>query len=289
MLTFIFFGIYASDASVLQFFMVMVSLPTTLTLFLKEIDTKMFPESITYGTSLMHSLDPRARIVAVLLFSGFVAILSRFQAIFLALACALFFMIIAKISFVKLAKRLILFNTFILFVWLLIFTMPGETLFEVGPFGVTDEGMQIATIITCKANAIFWAIVAFIGTMEVVTLGQAMQKLGFPDKLVHLLLFTFRYLYVLEKEFRKLYNAVVIRGFRPATNLHTYKTFAYLVGMLLVRSFGRAERIHEAMMCRGFHGKFYSLRQFAFSSCDYIMFPVVFLLITGIGCIEWRI
>jgi cobalt/nickel transport system permease protein len=86
--------------------------------------------------------------------------------------------------------------------------------------------------------------------------------LRLPDKLCHLLLFTYRYIYVFEQEFRRLVQAMKIRGFRPRTNLHTYRSYAYLAAMLLVRSFDRAERVFQAMLCRGFNGTFYSLRTF---------------------------
>ena len=59
-----------------------------------------------------------------------------------------------------------------------------------------------------------------------------------------------------------------IRGFQPRTNLHTYRSYAYLAAMLLVRSYDRADRVFQAMLCRGFHGVFYSLRTFSWQRRD---------------------
>jgi cobalt/nickel transport system permease protein len=53
-----------------------------------------------------------------------------------------------------------------------------------------------------------------------------------------------------------------MRGFRPGTNIHTYKTYASIVGMLLVRAAIRAEQVYKAMLCRGFKCKFYCLHEF---------------------------
>jgi cobalt/nickel transport system permease protein len=64
------------------------------------------------------------------------------------------------------------------------------------------------------------------------------------------------------------------RGFRPRLSSHTYRTIGYLVGMLLVRSLDRSERVMAAMKCRGFRGQFYLLDHFAFSRWD-IWFSVV--------------
>jgi cobalt/nickel transport system permease protein len=59
-----------------------------------------------------------------------------------------------------------------------------------------------------------------------------------------------------------------VRAFRPRMDRHTYRTYGYLVGMLLVRSLERSERIVAAMKCRGFRGRFYLLEHFAFSRRD---------------------
>jgi cobalt/nickel transport system permease protein len=80
--------------------------------------------------------------------------------------------------------------------------------------------------------------------------------------MVHLLLITYRYLFVLEQEYQRLLRAMKIRNFHPKTNLHSYRTYAYLVGMLFVRASERARRVHSAMICRGFSGRFFSLRRF---------------------------
>ena len=82
-------------------------------------------------------------------------------------------------------------------------------------------------------------------------------------------------------------NAMKVRGFRPGTNMHTYKTFACLVGMLLVRSSDRAERVRNAMLCRGFRGKLYSLSQFSLKTSDVISLIVMLALVLALGVLEW--
>jgi cobalt/nickel transport system permease protein len=47
-------------------------------------------------------------------------------------------------------------------------------------------------------------------------------------------------------------------------NGHSYRAIGYLVGMLLVRSFDRSERVLAAMKCRGFRGRYYMLDHFCF-------------------------
>ena len=66
------------------------------------------------------------------------------------------------------------------------------------------------------------------------------------------MLFMVRYFDVLGREYARLRAAMRVRCFRPAMNGHSYRMFGYLVGMLLVRSFDRSERVLAAMKCRGF-------------------------------------
>ncbi|MBA7550739.1 hypothetical protein ES705_43262 [subsurface metagenome] len=82
-------------------------------------------------------------------------------------------------------------------------------------------------------------------------------------------------------------NAMKIRGFKPKTNIHTYRTFAYLAGMLLIRSYDRSERIYRAMICRGFHGEFYLFDHFEIDIKDIIFLSFMIILLTGIIWLEW--
>jgi cobalt/nickel transport system permease protein len=115
-----------------------------------------------------------------------------------------------------------------------------------------------------------------------------MHSLRLPDKLCHLLLFTYRYLYVFELEYQRLVQAMKIRGFQPRTNLHTYRSYAYLAAMLLVRSYDRAESVFQAMLCRGFHGVFYSLQTFAWQRRDGIFLTVSLLALALLLLLEWQ-
>jgi len=105
--------------------------------------------------------------------------------------------------------------------------------------------------------------------------------------MVHLLLLTYRYVFVIEQEYQRLVRATKIRGFRSRSNMHTYRTYAYLIGMLFVRASERAERVHQAMLCRGFKGKFYCLREFSFSRLDFVWSALMAIAVIGLGIVEW--
>jgi len=143
-------------------------------------------------------------------------------------------------------RRLLTVNGFLALVWLFL------------PFTAwNDVGLFWALSMTIKANSLVLALTAFLATTDIITLGYALHCLQIPDKLTHLLLFTVRYLEVLHQTYQQLVRAMRVRGFRPRTNWHTYRSIAYLLGMLLVKSFARAQHIEAAMKCRGYRGQFY--------------------------------
>jgi cobalt/nickel transport system permease protein len=72
------------------------------------------------------------------------------------------------------------------------------------------------------------------------------------------------------------------RAFRPAFSLHTYRSYANLVGMLLVRSVDRAERVHAAMLCRGYTGRFWFHDHFRFTRLDLAGAALAALLAAGV-------
>ncbi len=249
----------------------------------------MIEEQFSTGNSFVHSLDPRVKIIVAIFFSVVVAVSSNFASLLPALALSLFLIILGKLSFKKVLYRLLLVNRLILFLWLFLpFTYKGEALFKIGPLVGTAEGVLYASQITVKCNAILLAMIALLSTTSVFTLGHAMGQLCFPDKIIHLFLFTYRYIHVISQEYYRLINAMKMRGFIPRTNLHTYRSYAYLVGMLLVRSYDRAERIHKAMICRGFNGKYHTLSRFSVKMGDILYLSVMLAAILGLVILQWK-
>ena len=248
----------------------------------------MFEDEFAQRDSFLHRLDPRVKIIVVFFFSVLAAVANRFTVLWLALGFSVVVVLISSTPIRQILRRLVPVNLFILFLWLFLpFTVKGEPLFSLGPFVGSHEGVVYAARITIKSNAIVIVLIALVASTPILTLGHAMHDLRVPKKLVHLFFFTLRYIHVIHREYIRLVQAMKIRGFRPTTNMHTYKTFAYLVGMLLVRSCDRAQRVHNAMLCRGFRGRLYSLSQFSLRTADIVSLIVTLAFVVGLGILEW--
>lgn len=251
----------------------------------------MHLEEFARGGSLIHKLDPRVKLVAALALSTTLAVLNDLPAILLGLAGSVALCALARLGFKDVLTRLALVNSFILFLWFFLpFSHPGRVVFELGPFKATEEGFFYTLTITLKSNAIILTLISLIATSTVFSLVHALRHLKAPDKLVHLFFFTFRYFQVIHGEYHRLRDAMRVRCFRPGTNMHTYRSLAYLVGMLLVRSFDRAERVHQAMLCRGYQGKFWLLDHFHSERRDAVFLAIMlgFTLILALGPWFWK-
>lgn len=173
------------------------------------------------------------------------------------------------------SKRILLVNGFTLFLWITLpLTYGGAHFHHLGPFTVSQEGIHLAARITLKTNTIILTIIALLTTSTIAQLGSALDRMHFPKKLCFLLLYSYRYIFVIHQEYLRLLRAAKMRSFTPKTNLHTYKTYAYLFGMTLVKSYNRAQRVHQAMLLRGFNGRLVSLYRYDIGRSD-----VVFLCI----------
>ncbi len=248
----------------------------------------MLDEPFASGDSVIHRLDPRFRVVAIIVYSFIVAVVYRFPALWLALAASLVMIHLARLAPKRIFSRLLLVNGFVAMFWVILpFTAQGEILYQLGPLGIHRPGIILAAQITLKSNTILIALIALMSTMSFATLGHAMNQLKFPEKLVHLLLLTYRYIFVIEQEYKRIMRAIKTRGFSPDTSLHCYKTYAYVIGMLLVRASARAERVYQAMRCRGFTGRFYSLTEFDASRKNYVFTILITLVIAGIVFLEY--
>ena len=205
----------------------------------------------------MTRIDPRARILAaVVLVCGIVSCTQWLELAAVSVV-GLGLLLISGRSWRQCGRSLLAMDGMaLLAVALLPMTVPGDVWLQWGDWSLTRPGLEKAGLILLRANAAAMVMMALIGSMDAVTLGHALARLGMPPKMVHLFLFTVRYLDVLGQEYQRLCLAMRARAFRFGCNMHSWQMIGYLFGMLLVRSLERSQRILAAMRCRGFDGHF---------------------------------
>ena len=248
----------------------------------------MFEERFSHGDSPLHRMDSRARLGAALVLCIVLATAKSMLVPGVGLAVGLGLVLLARLDLGAVFWRLVAVNSFIAFLWLLVpFTYGGEAMAGLGPLEISRPGLMLCVLITLKSNAIILVFLALVATMDGPRLGRALSGFGAPERLVHMLLFTYRYVHVIGQEFRRLVTAAKIRGFVPRTTMHTYRTYAYVAAMVLVRSHDRAERVNQAMRLRGFTGAFHSLHEQRFTRRDALLAAPMLLAAMALACLEW--
>ncbi|OGC41902.1 cobalt ECF transporter T component CbiQ [candidate division WOR-3 bacterium RBG_13_43_14] len=248
----------------------------------------MIYNDFTSGDSFIHRFDPRIKILIALFFSIITALSNKIPAILSFFVLAIILVLISKLKFKILFSRLTIVNIFILFIWFILpFSYPGKIVFHIGSLQASREGLINALEITLKYNAIILCNIALLSTNPIFQLTHAIRHLGAPDKFVHLFFLIHRYAFVIFDEYKCIRDALRARGFRPKTNFFTYRTYAYLVANLLLKSYERSEQVHRAMICRGFTGKYWVLEHFALKWRDIFVAITIFTAITTLAIIQW--
>ena len=219
--------------------------------------------------------DPRTRIITAMLFSLVTVSLDHPALLTAALMIAIATALAAGLRPSLLLNRILALEAFMLVMLALLpFTTPGAAVFTLGPLTATEEGLTLALTIALKANSVVLMLLALVGTLEPVVLGHALARLHVPPKLVHLFLLTVRYISVLHQEYQSLRRAMRARAFMPGSNFHTWRSLGNLLGMLLVRSLERSQRVMAAMKCRGFDGRFFLINELYWQWRDSLMLCV---------------
>jgi cobalt/nickel transport system permease protein len=79
---------------------------------------------------------------------------------------------------------------------------------------------------------------------------------------------------------------MLVRGFHATSSRHSWRSLGNFLGMLLVRSLERAERVHWAMACRGFSGKFPAAEPHRLSRTDFWFLAASMLAIGALLALE---
>ena len=152
-----------------------------------------------------------------------------------------------------LLPRLAVELPFAVFAVLLPFVAIGPQV-QVGPFTVSQTGLDAAVALLLKGTCGVVVAVAFAATTRPRDLVRALQHLHVPDTLVTIAGFMVRYVDVVGDQMRRMRVARASRGF-TARSVRAWPPLAASTGALFIRSYERGERVHLAMVSRGWSGR----------------------------------
>lgn len=218
------------------------------------------------GQSVIHNLDPRAKLLASFYFIGLIFLCNNWQSYLLAFAFTLVVIKLSGISlkfFIRGVKPLIWLILFTVILQVL-FTKGGTTYFEWGVISITQFGLMNGAYIFCRFVLIIFMSTLLTLTTAPLALSDAIEYLLRPLKVIKfpahevslMLSIALRFVPTLMDETEKIMNAQRARGvdFSEGNLAQRMKAIVPLLIPLFVSSFNRAEDLAVAMEARGYQG-----------------------------------
>ena len=208
-----------------------------------------------HGHSPVHRLPAHLKLVALLSFMLLVvATPHTWYAAFGAYAVILVSVIrIAGVPPLYIVRRMVVEIPFVVFAVLMPFISTGPRIDVLG-VSVSEPGLIAAGGFLAKATLGVVASLTVASTTEPVDLLRGLRTLRMPDQIVQIMSFMIRYLDVVTDELRRMVTAMRSRGCDPRSPRH-WPALARTLGALFIRSYERGERVHLAMLARGYDGR----------------------------------
>lgn len=226
-------------------------------------------DRLANGETVLHRLDPRAKLLATLIFIVMVVSFGKYElsALFPFFIFPAALIGIANLPAGFIARKVLLALPFALVVGMFNPFLDSSTVMTLGPLAISGGMISWLSIIV-KAMLTVSAALSLVAVTGFPAICRALEQIGMPQAFAIQLMFLYRYIFVLTDEGGRASRARSLRSCgKKGLGINS---FSSLVGHLLLRTWQRAERIHMAMMARGFNGEFRTRRSPRFGMAETI-------------------
>ncbi|MBA2956240.1 cobalt ECF transporter T component CbiQ [Nocardioides sp. MAH-18] len=208
-----------------------------------------------HGHSALHRAPAHLKVLALLGFMVVVVATPRDAYLAFAAYAVLLAVVIgaSRVPPAYLLKRTVVELPFVVFAVLLPFVATGPQT-EVLGVSVSQHGLEAGVALLIKGTLGVLASLTLAATTEPQDLLLGLERLRVPQQLVQIMAFMVRYLDVVTGEMQRMKVARESRGF-SARNPRHWPVLARSAGALFIRSYERGERVHLAMLSRGYTGR----------------------------------
>jgi len=215
--------------------------------------------------SLIHSLDPRTKVLSLALLTVAIFFVNRPWGYFWIFSYLIVLIILSKIPFTYMLKwvRSIWFLIFI-GAFFQLFTVQGKVIFEIGKFEITDNGVWMAVYISARLIIVILLAALLTLTTSPISLTNGLEKLlnmfFIPPRISHEFSMTvaiaLRFIPTIAEEAERIIKAQIARGvkFEEKGLIKKIKSLLPIIIPLVLSSFRRAEELAIAMEVRCYKG-----------------------------------
>jgi cobalt/nickel transport system permease protein len=233
---------------------------------------------------MMRALDARVTIVFAGLFSGLTALMQDWRALSASLGVAIALAAVSGVSWRQLGHRLLYVAWGLAAIWILV-PIDFDPASAWG-WSWRWESAALPARVSFRAVAIVLGVTALLEPMGLLGLLHGLRSLHVPDRLLTLVSMSVRYSFMLRDEYKRLYGAMVSRGYRLSATRAGYTGLSSALGMLLVRSLDRSERVSRAMASRDAGLRTRASRE-PWNVRDLLASLLGMLLLAGLAALEW--
>jgi cobalt/nickel transport system permease protein len=204
---------------------------------------------------VVHQIPPHIKILAGLLFI-IVAVstdITNWPAFVAYFAIIITITQIAKLPIITVFKRSLIEVPFIFFALLMPLFGTGEVI-EIGSLNLYVNGLLAGAGIVVKGTLGILVAINLSATTTAREILNGLETLKMPTPMVQIASFMLRYVNVVNDEMLRMAVARASRGFE-ATGIRQWPVLATAAGALFIRSYERGERVHLAMIARGYQGE----------------------------------
>lgn len=206
------------------------------------------------GLTPLHKLAAQIKIIAAFIFVLFVVLTPAnwFFAFALYALIVIGLILYLRVPWRLVKTRLLLEIPFVVFALFLPFFGLGPKV-EILGLSLSAAGLLAGWNILAKATLGVLTTVVLSSTTKPKDFLLGLEKLKVPILLVQIASFMIRYTVVVTEELRRMSVARQSRCFE-ASGPKSWRVLAQGLGVLFIRSYERGERVHLAMLSRGFSG-----------------------------------
>jgi cobalt/nickel transport system permease protein len=223
-----------------------------------------------HGHSVLHRLPAQCKIIALVLFVLAVVSTPRteYWAYGIDAVALLAVVAVSQVPFGYLGRRMVVELPFVVFALLLPFIALGPRTDFLG-LSVSESGLHDAAALLCKVTLGVVAGLLLAATTEPRDIIAGLEG-KLPKQIVQIMATMVRYLDVTSDQLRRMRIARESRGF-TARDPRQWPVLAQGAGALFVRSYERGERVHLAMLSRGYTGTLPGLRTATSTTRDWLV------------------
>lgn len=211
----------------------------------------------SHKTTPWHSLAPRTRVLCAALLVVAIAFTPNghwwtwavYGTVLLCLILS------SRVTLGVLLKRVAVEFAFIGTVLLgTLFHSGGEVVWQWRGLQITTVGLTVLGSVALKATLCLLMLNLLTLTTSIPALLQSLVQLRVPPLLVAILASMYRYIGVLIDEFTAMRQAATSRNLMVSVGRRQRMVIGNMFGSLFIRTYERGERIHQAMVSRGYTG-----------------------------------